>query len=120
MADKLKPCPFCGGDNTDIISADIIAGTQYWRIHCYGCGCTQTPVSDKEEAIEKWNNRPSSWHTGTPTEEGDYIVALDLCGLAYKVMYWNGVVFEYFNDGYINYQVEDILAYQKIEPFKED
>lgn len=72
---ELKSCPLCGGDNIGIIQADIILGTQYWKIHCYECGCTQTPVSNKEDAIENWNTRHNPWHTGTPTEEGLYIIA---------------------------------------------
>ena len=69
MGEKLKPCPFCGGDNIDIIPADIIAGTPYWRIYCYRCGCTQTPISSKDEAIEEWNKRPNPWQTGKPPVE---------------------------------------------------
>lgn len=70
---KPRSCPFCSGDNIGIIPADIILGMQYWKIHCYDCGCTQTPVSNKEDAIENWNKRPNPWHTGLPTQYGEYV-----------------------------------------------
>ena len=73
---ELKSCPLYSGDSIGIIPADIILGTQYWRIHCYGCGCTQTPVSNKEDAIENWNKCANPWHTGKPTEEGRFYAVI--------------------------------------------
>lgn len=29
---------------------------------------------NEAKAIEAWNNRPSSWHTGTPSEEGFWLI----------------------------------------------
>lgn len=80
MADKLLPCPFCGGeaeysmiDSSSVIPFGIINHFVTCKNHCleglYSRGNT------KEEAIEAWNNRPSPWHTGTPTEDGWYLVA---------------------------------------------
>lgn len=112
---ELKRCPFCGGDNIDIIPADIITGTQYWKIYCYGCGCTQTPTSNKEDAVDTWNTRPNPWHTGTPTEKGLYVVLtkVSMNGVSssegtYILDYWDGYSFQYLK--------RKALVFSLIEP----
>ena len=76
MADKLLPCPFCGGEAR--LAHDFIHG---WEVMCDNWKeCIAHPSvviygdDSRDKAIEAWNNRPSPWHTGTPTEEGLYIV----------------------------------------------
>lgn len=118
MSEKLKPCPFCDGDDIEFIPADIIAGTQYWRIFCYGCGCTQTPISSKNEAIEEWNKRANPWHTGTPTEDGDYLLITKIMNLRYDVAHYKDGKFMSYHDYYFN--SEYIIAWQKIEPYEEE
>ena len=52
---ELKPCPFCGGDDT-VIEKDPLTGT--YVVRCRNC---QTIVwqyyAIREEAIEAWNRR---------------------------------------------------------------
>ena len=53
--DKLKKCPFCGGE------AELIKRkSNFPYIHgvwCIGCNCRTSFEKSEEIAIEKWNNR---------------------------------------------------------------
>lgn len=51
MSEKLKPCPFCGGNN---LSIDGI--TVYW-VECKDCNASISGHETEEEAIEAWNMR---------------------------------------------------------------
>ena len=54
--DKLKPCPFCGGEAMMHTTGD---GDGY-RVACkriLGCGAKFEWFDREEEAIEAWNNR---------------------------------------------------------------
>ena len=69
---KLKPCPFCGGNA-------IVRNTGYdsFYVRCENDKCAVVSVTcnrnTSEEAIEAWNTRHNHWHTGTPTEYGEYV-----------------------------------------------
>lgn len=56
---KLKPCPFCGGDNVGIWEnkpiTKIIPTT--YEARCYDCHFGLSPSKTKEEAIVAWNTR---------------------------------------------------------------
>lgn len=67
---ELKPCPFCGGHNLEIISCDEDACCDFhcdgcddkrYTVCCSatqgGCGCASGYKDTKEEAIEAWNRR---------------------------------------------------------------
>ena len=104
MADKLKRCPFCGG--SDIRIEKIY---DYYEVLCCDCLSRTEEYSTNEEAIEAWNNRPSPWHTGTPTEDGWY-----LCERK-KYEYRKYFVYR-FKDGEWDYFLpENILRWQKIK-----
>ena len=51
---KLKPCPFC--NKTDEVDCE-------YAVNCVGCKrCDVEMIAPtKEEAIAKWNARPSPW-----------------------------------------------------------
>lgn len=52
--DKLKPCPFCGGEVK--LSFHPYYGT--YRVRCYGCGCyVNQHCAIEDEATEAWNRR---------------------------------------------------------------
>ena len=50
MTDKLKPCPFCGGE------ADTEWHHGYWGVRCKSCYAEVT-ADGMNDAIEAWNNR---------------------------------------------------------------
>lgn len=49
MTDKLKPCPFCGGEakwfNTES------------KVYCVKCCCSTAAFIDKRDATKSWNTR---------------------------------------------------------------
>lgn len=52
--EKLKPCPFCGNKNIEIVDGDA------WPwVRCRECLGSTAMENTKEEAIKKWNRRAS-------------------------------------------------------------
>ena len=63
----------------------------------------------------------SPWHTGTPTEEGDYLVQYKNSG--HDVLHFADLSWFAFNRGGVEWQKipdSSVIRWQKIEPFKED
>jgi Lar family restriction alleviation protein len=62
MTDKLKPCPFCGG-NAEMTKENHGIGRPFvYRVGCLTINCcgrvmTQTGQHTKAEASELWNTR---------------------------------------------------------------
>ena len=76
---RLMSCPFCGGqaglfhgDSTD----SYIKGTGYVEAFCGLCGA-RIRGFNRDEVVSKWNTRPNTWHTGTPTKEGWYLTKIE-------------------------------------------
>ena len=126
---ELKRCPFCGGeaeysmiDSSSTIPFGTINHFVTCKNHCleglYSRGNT------KEEAIEAWNTRPNPWHTGTPTEEGEYLVQhlsdAEYCGSKFFVAKWDGEKFIINPRPPIIVTSPNGTAWQKIEPYKEN
>lgn len=73
MSEKLKPCPFCGGESVLKFEAFPASRRKWWYVSCavedYDCfgvnveqdeqGGTTCNYSKKEDAIVAWNNRPT-------------------------------------------------------------
>ncbi|MBO4284288.1 MAG: Lar family restriction alleviation protein [Clostridia bacterium] len=59
--DELKPCPFCGGKETDdLLSLYMGFGGSEWIVECDRCGANLGWRNyNREEAIEAWNRRAS-------------------------------------------------------------
>jgi len=55
MSEKLKPCPFCGGEATCHTQANFRAST--FAIRCKSCGCFSALYDDFPQAIAAWNAR---------------------------------------------------------------
>ena len=57
MSEKLKPCPFCGG-NAELESsyADYV-GSRLHKIVCKVCGCQTNYEHPMQKAIDVWNRR---------------------------------------------------------------
>ena len=50
MEDRLKPCPFCGGE------ADTEWHHGYWGVRCENC-CAEVTADGMDDVIDKWNTR---------------------------------------------------------------
>lgn len=64
MAEKMRPCPFCGGTK-DLESYQVTPGwtNPYWRIGCAGCGCWfEIAGWTEDDAIAAWNTREDGEH----------------------------------------------------------
>lgn len=68
MNNKLKPCPFCGGENVTITREKPLHEDSFCIIECEDCGAavsfvnstgdgTQVWNCSKFEAITNWNRR---------------------------------------------------------------
>lgn len=53
--EKLKPCPFCGGE-AEIVE-DHLFGEDYYAGRCRSCAATSIFEFTKEEAVAAWNRR---------------------------------------------------------------
>lgn len=51
MNKKLKPCPFCGGNNLSV------EGVTFYWVECVDCNASIAGYETKEQAIEAWNRR---------------------------------------------------------------
>ena len=61
MTERLKPCPFCGGE-AELRQYDVDADNRWWYVACYTCGISMDPLfwnsgQTREETIMKWNRR---------------------------------------------------------------
>lgn len=121
---ELKPCPFCGGqaglfygDSTE----GYIKGTGYVEAFCGLCGA-RIRGFNRDEVVSKWNTRPNPWHTGEPIGENCFY-ALQRKGRIHPEPYYGVVVNGRFrainDDGYLMPLPPDLVAYQKIKPYKE-
>ena len=62
MSDKLKPCPFCGGDAMLIgrplhFNHMFDDGERAYHIECSLCWVRTPEVTDEESAVNSWNRR---------------------------------------------------------------
>ena len=53
MMAELKPCPFCGGKDFEVVS---VYGGEYY-VDCLNCTTCGPSGETYEEAIEAWNRR---------------------------------------------------------------
>lgn len=55
---ELKPCPFCGSDDVDLVNASLDGDN--WGVVCRDCDVwmdNRLEDMTKEQAIELWNRR---------------------------------------------------------------
>ena len=53
MTEKLKKCPFCGGEARTAWQETL----DLWYVLCKRCGVTTDFKRERAEAIEAWNRR---------------------------------------------------------------
>ena len=57
MDDRLKPCPFCGGEGC-VQRHEFIGYTDTFGVVCLDCGCeTRQFFTHKKTAVRAWNRR---------------------------------------------------------------
>ena len=56
--EKLKPCPFCGGE-AGVFHNDNFCNILLWGVECLECGALVWvfPDQTKQDAIKMWNDR---------------------------------------------------------------
>ena len=56
MTEKLKPCPFCGGDAEVLPCAVVFESVEYWFVKCSECEA-RSCADEKWAVVEAWNRR---------------------------------------------------------------
>ena len=57
MTEKLKPCPFCGGDAKVLPGSGIFNDQMLWVAICVECKAKSRDFWTQDEAIAAWNRR---------------------------------------------------------------
>lgn len=52
----MKPCPFCGEYDPELLIPARHIEFDYWSVIC-DCGAEGPPSDSKDGAVEEWNNR---------------------------------------------------------------
>ena len=115
MADKLLQCPFCGGE-VELVKQKSDK-FEFVLVSCKNCDATIGigGSNNEQKVIEAWNKRTNPWHTGTPTEAGLYVIAFRFGN---KIEHEIREMF-YSPDYGMTFGIKkDIVAYQKIEPYR--
>lgn len=85
------------------------------------------PYIQKEYPSDSDSDSPNTWHTGTPTEDGTFLVLwkdTEEQMRRFSVLHWNEYNDTWYDEEttYCNWGDEDhaeVIAWQKIEPYKE-
>lgn len=56
---KLRPCPFCGGDEIEVSREDG-ATKAFYRAYCEACSSAGSFARSRAAAIRAWNDRPGN------------------------------------------------------------
>lgn len=57
MTDKLRECPFCGGENVEVFAWEVTYQGNFFKPYCKDCDFELKPQMTEEEAIKAWNTR---------------------------------------------------------------
>ena len=58
MMERLKPCPFCGGEASIDWSYHLCAAPVTYNVECRRCTAKiEYPYDSEEEAVMAWNRR---------------------------------------------------------------
>lgn len=64
---ELKPCPFCGSTDTEVVSSTLMAGRH--AVFCSSCKAHGPIVKSKRYAVPAWNKRDDWIHGVTDCDE---------------------------------------------------
>lgn len=85
---------------------------------CSGCAFQNDSSCPEDCDYGKFFELPNPWHTGTPTEEGNYLLRLRHANMKFDTAnFRNGKFMSYHNH---RHDPEDIIKWQKIEPYEDD
>lgn len=90
----------------DVVDGIIDDAIQY-GIEIDAGGIGERPIASHYPSVS------SNWHTGIPTEEGDYVLRLKFQNLRWDVVHYKDGKFMSYHDHRID--LEDIIKWQKIE-----
>ncbi len=133
---KLKPCPFCGGEPK---IHRIDRSTEFFRIVCFNCFSDTGNYYTEKEAIEAWNKRVEppadqwiSCSSGVMPNNSQRVVTTHL--LMRKNPYLSTAVYfktqgqlddhEWQGEGFYQYSNggyslrDDVIAWMPAEPYK--
>jgi Lar family restriction alleviation protein len=97
----LKPCPFCGGTNTEIDGKFTDNGSAFWVCcnDCNGRGPALYKKGDmKIPAMESWNQRYDQWQPieTAPKDGNPFLAFCDMDGAKFQtVLTWEEVGAKY-------------------------
>jgi Lar family restriction alleviation protein len=57
MSDELKPCPFCGSINVELVFSEPVHGAVGKTVKCDDCWAVGPDSDIKIVAIQSWNRR---------------------------------------------------------------
>ncbi len=78
LSDKLKPCPFCGGEEILQGLSEVEEGRYWYYRYCLACHSKTNSQVTKAKAIKAWNTRQPDLEAETTK------IACDMLGEANK------------------------------------
>ena len=54
--EKLKSCPFCGGE-ARVTGSESLGSVNYYYVYCTECNTCTDEYAGRQSAIEAWNKR---------------------------------------------------------------
>ena len=54
---ELKPCPFCGGNNIEVMRVFTVKSRYEFEVFCLTCKAAGPSGYRPDEAIDAWNRR---------------------------------------------------------------
>lgn len=64
---ELKPCPFCGSTDTEVVSSTLMAGQH--AVFCRSCKAHGPVVKSRRYAVPAWNKMADGVHGVTDCDE---------------------------------------------------
>lgn len=94
---KLKPCPFCGGENVKIFRHRAYQEVNTWSVCCHDCGFGSVANLNKGALVELWNTRaeqiPKKPIYSDFEEDDDRVfpckATCPVCGYEFPMFSWN-------------------------------
>lgn len=83
MTEKLKPCPFCGGDAKAVPSSFVFGEEREWIVLCAKCCAKTLRFRSESAAIEAWNRRAIDKAERLEGARADWLLCEEVRGTRY-------------------------------------